>query len=224
MANCIYVLTSKSTHHMGRLGGTASWSLNPSRASSMGWVVCFEMNPHGSGSDHFPFLIGEVGPISVSPEWDSNTQKNKRYLIQFERVAVLPDEMQRQCKPWREIAAGRNPVKYGALTEPFEELFSTPLSEEKFLDSLDFVSLSHWRAELGIDPTERAQPVVSTDLQELTESHGSVIASGLKSQQEGPVTEARTNDPAGISVDEAKRLLATRHNVPPENIEIKITF
>ena len=33
MEDSLFVLTSKSMNHLRRLGGTASWSLNPSRAS-----------------------------------------------------------------------------------------------------------------------------------------------------------------------------------------------
>ena len=223
MVNSIYVLTSKSTHHMGRLGGTASWSLNPSRASTMGWVVCFGLKPHGTGSDHLPFLIGEVGPISVSPEWDTSTQKNKRYLIQFERVAVLPDDMQLRCKSWREIAAGRNPVKYGSLTAPFENLVDTAVSDEDFLASLDFISLKDWRARLGVEPTPPLQLATASDFPEALSS----LASEAKLDHNihrNPVAELNEQHPTGISVDEAKRLLARRHGVLPDHIEIKITF
>jgi hypothetical protein len=123
----------------------------------------------------------------------------------------------------REIAAGRNPVKHGSLVAPFENLVDTAVSGESFLASLNFISLKDWRAELGLEPTPPLHLATASDFPEALSS----LVSEAKSDhnvRRNPVVELNERHPTGISVDEAKRLLARRHSVSPDNIEIKITF
>ena len=131
--------------------------------------------------------------------------------------------MQRRCKSWREIAAGRNPVKYGSLVAPFENLVDTAVSGESFLASLNFISLKDWRAELGLEPTPPLQLATASDFPKALSSLESEARSGQNIHRD-PVVEPNERHPTGISVDEAKKLLALRHGVLPDNIEIKITF
>ena len=215
MEDSLFVLTSKSMNHLRRLGGTASWSLNPSRASSMNWVVCFELQPAGSGSQHYPFLIGELGPITVSPEWDQVTQKNMRYLIQFERVAVIPSEMRSSCRSWGELVNGRNPVKYGSLMDPFAQLTAVVGGEVEFPESLEFISARDWRGDLWSE---------SARLVEVADGSTDAVDGDDSESDKSTVASFTPNVAAGITIDEAKRRLARQYEVSPEAIEIKITF
>ena len=71
-----------------------------------------------------------------------------RYLIQFERVAVIPPEMRNSCHSWSELVNGRNPVKYGSLMDPFAQLSAAAGGEGEFINSLEFISARDWRGDL----------------------------------------------------------------------------
>lgn len=224
MENCLHVLTSKPMTHLRRLGGTASWSLNPARASSMNWVVCFQLEPLGSSSAHYPFLIGELGPISVSPEWDPRHQKNMRYLIQFERVAIIPEELRKHCRSWREIVKGRNPVKYGSLEDPFENMAESTAAKNDILDSLTFISSREWRGDLWSEFLPAAEDEAMENLIIRPQPIEPILLDDLHQDTDAPGRETLLNKDSGISIKEAKLLLAKRHEVSPDAIEIKITF
>ena len=197
---CLQVLTSKSMAHLKRLGGTASWSIDPSRVKGIQWVVCFRIDPSASNR-HVPFLIGEIGPIIISPEWDRVAQRNVRYLIKFERVAVINDSLHSQCVNWRQLAKGRNPIRYGNVQEVF--------NGQSLFESLEFISAKEWRGEY-IDQEKESRDAESLDLDSV----------------DLPVHSfsAELNHAEGISVDQAKELLASKYKVPVNAIEIKITF
>ncbi len=193
---CLQVLTSKTMSHLKRLGGSGSWSLDPAKVKTKQWVICFHID--SQNNDHRPFLIGEVGPIVVSPEWDRSQQRNIRYLIKFERVALIQEAVQRQSSSWRELAKGRNPIRYGTVEEVLNGVS---------IDSLDFITGAEWRGEYAT-----------------LEDTGLVGSADSNANPGVNITTPVVSGRNGISVEDAKRELAARYNVSTESIEITIKF
>ena len=201
MNDCIQVLTSKTPDHMKWLGGSASWSLNPIRAEETSLIVCFNYSKE-EPTQNRPFLIGSIGGIEESPEWDPATQTARRYLVRFSKVWEIPAQVGAKMPNWRDLALGRNPVRYGTL----DELLTNDVS----LTDLTEINIEDWKQSLpeGYQPPKKAQ-------------RPNVIAMG----RGGIVVSPRTDDTnPGISVEEAKRQLGLRYGLDTDSIEITMKF
>lgn len=201
MNACIQVLTSKTLDHMKWLGGSASWSLNPVRAEETSLIVCFNFSKE-EPTQNRPFLIGSIGGIEESPEWDPATQASRRYLVRFSKVWEIPAQVGAKMPNWRDLALGRNPVRYGTLDEV--------LTNDVTLDDFTEINIEDWKQSLpeGYQPPKKAQ-------------RPNYISMG----RGGVVVSAKTNDTApGISVEEAKRQLGLRYGIDTDSIEITMKF
>ena len=203
MISALQVLTSKSIDHLKDLGGSASWALNTQRVQDIPYIVCFQLS-NKAPADSYPFLIGKIDGIEISPEWDRSTQAATRYLVRFSEVIEIPEELKIRMPIWRDVARGRNPVRYGTI----DELMPSGIE----LSNLSSTEIEEWRATISESyrrPTLVARPSII-----------SVERGGIKTFIPGTDFGNRP----GISIDEAKTQLALRYGVSTEAIEIKITF
>lgn len=102
--DAVMVRTRDSRDDIVAANGSAAWALNPQRARSASYLVCFRADPDTPERDGELFLVGRIRDVTVRPE------PTERWVIEISDFADVTGPTQK----WKK---GQNPIRYGSAAD-----------------------------------------------------------------------------------------------------------